>query len=228
MNYMQEQIHKEIDLTKEKLSSDEVERHSFNVEGLKLLAGLSISRHWDIVVSRACKRDMLRRILCKKDGEAIRWSFVEDLEQILEMNVTSAVPERICISSMKKEFLDLLTPSKTRKPHYNRTYVGESFVKTVIGAEIHRSDQFFELKPNEILISRCELANTKICLLECACYLGVSTMTDRDPSAEFRVLIYRENSEVSVPGVCVFRSSLSDVAVCFMCLSLITLYIMSL
>ena len=128
LNYMQEQIHKEIDLTKEKLSSDDIERHSFNVEGLKLLAGFSISRHWDIVVSRACKRDMLRRMLCRKDGEAVRWSFVEDLEQILEMNVTSAVPERINISSMKKEFVDLLTPSSRRKAHYNRTWCSTAFL----------------------------------------------------------------------------------------------------
>ena len=204
---MQEQIHKEIDLAKEKLSSDDIERHSFNVEGLKLLAGFSISRHWDIVVSRACKRDMLRRMLCRKDGEAVRWSFVEDLEQILEMNVTSAVPERINISSMKKEFVDLLTPSRTRKAHYNRTYVGESFVKTVIGAEAHRSDQFYELEPNEIVISRCELANTKLCLLECSCYLGVSPMTDRDSCAEFCVVIYREKSEISVPGVRYYSSA---------------------
>jgi len=173
---------------------------------VKLLAGLTISRHWDIVVSRACKRDMLRRLLCTKDGEAVRWSFVEDLEQILDMSVTSGVPDRISISDMKKEFVKLLTPSPSRTPHYKRKYVGESFVDTVIGAEVYRKEQFYELEPNEIVISRCELANTKMCVLECSAYVGVSTMSDRNLSVEFQVVIYREKSDLSVPGVCVDES----------------------
>ena len=74
-------------------------------------------------------------------------------------------------------------------------------METVIGPEIDRIDKFYEMKPSEIIISRCELVNTKLCLNKCSALVGVSTSEDREPSAEFRIVVYREIADATIPGI---------------------------
>ena len=118
-DYMQEQIEKEIFDVRKMMLDEKAERHAFNLEGWPMIAGLLIKYHWDIVVSRACKRDMLRRILSTENGDTIRWYFIEDLEALLETSVTSNVPKQISCREMHDEFVALFHKKRARRQFYS-------------------------------------------------------------------------------------------------------------